>query len=1177
MPPHSRPRTLGAALIALALCLTLATAGEAAYDAWGLDTGKIDPESGYPLLIYGEPNTASFQTTAPDGTYWVHLRYPDTQYGGSPIYTTQTNWVCKNGVCRPSGGLGLPTSIQLPTTDVCLDFFDGPANWDLHCERVAVAIPEIKTITPSTLVSNVASQLQLEGVFAKRWVNVQLRYTAGGQEMTTDVSANCTVDPVPATSPSRSCTVNLTVVPYAENQEATFQVTDNWYVYRDPAPLTRSLSIVRGAAYDWSGKTFGPLYPTKFSRAVSQVPIILTDQSTQVPTTVTPFRGFFLFPSASDPKGWVGLDPAWSWQPTYSPDQYPPYYGLWSPVAVPAGATESWGCFLRKDATDYPLSLQDPVQILLEMQDPAKCQRFPVVDHVMPVIDSVTPTSVQTGSAEAILTIRGDFGGDHKWWTYINEASWDWWANPEDIPSLTETEMTVRIPGSRLGSTGTIPMELWSFYVDPAAFTLTITDTPVTAALTAGAAQQAGDDVVIPITWTQAVTGSLISCGTTPSQEGSSVPATCVYSAPGTYQVTGSHSGGSADPIQVVVTSRALHLTGLTATIVGQAVTEFTSYSSPVPVAVAASFTQDGGIGVVDRLDRAASTLTATPTSGDSIALSMVRSGLDYTAHVHLPAGVYTLALGGQTVHGQAVAGTSTLTISEATLALTGSPLAQDGPNVRASIQWPAVSGLSDLIVDCGTMPTQNFTGATGDCLYTEPGIYSVRGRFTDALGVASLWTEPLGVAVPALVPALTLRATHAAGHAPPHDLGGAIPVATTGMPSVYPVPVELTLALDRPAEAPVGILDRLNPLYSRGYVKAVGSPLDLTAPIGEDDLTVHLQPTADPRTFTLSTSLTRFLIDESDATRWRQRFLVQGETLTGIPVSAELRLEGPRGDGSQIAYTWQRIDPIYPYAPAVYRYVVRDLRSLLVAGEPMEQHWSVGGAPAATLAGDGAFTITFPSSGPHPVELLAGGPLSGLKLHVDAPTVPEPPPGQPIAFTVSAPRYNRPPATYRFQPNYPPLLPGERLVGGPSWAVDNEVRYTGSIFYFTFPEAKTYEVVISQPTSHRTLYGRTNITVSANQPPSGGVDCSASYIDKTANPWTYMVSCRAVNPKDVDGRITRMEWSLPDDGIGPIAGSTYFKRGFATPHVVRVRLVLTDDSEATTSFETAVDLTALR
>jgi hypothetical protein len=35
-----------------------------------------------------------------------------------------------------------------------------------------------------------------------------------------------------------------------------------------------------------------------------------------------------------------------------------------------------------------------------------------------------------------------------------------------------------------------------------------------------------------------------------------------------------------------------------------------------------------------------------------------------------------------------------------------------------------------------------------------------------------------------------------------------------------------------------------------------------------------------------------------------------------------------------------------------------------------------------------------------------------------------------------------------------------------------------------------------------------------------------------------------------LDGRITRMEWSLPDDGIGPIAGSTWFTRGFATSQV---------------------------
>ncbi len=43
--------------------------------------------------------------------------------------------------------------------------------------------------------------------------------------MTTDVSTNCTVDPVPATAPTRSCSINRAVVPYAEDQDATFQGT----------------------------------------------------------------------------------------------------------------------------------------------------------------------------------------------------------------------------------------------------------------------------------------------------------------------------------------------------------------------------------------------------------------------------------------------------------------------------------------------------------------------------------------------------------------------------------------------------------------------------------------------------------------------------------------------------------------------------------------------------------------------------------------------------------------------------------------------------------------------------------------------------------------------------------------------------------------------------------------
>jgi hypothetical protein len=298
-----------------------------------------------------------------------------------------------------------------------------------------------------------------------------------------------------------------------------------------------------------------------------------------------------------------------------------------------------------------------------------------------------------------------------------------------------------------------------------------------------------------------------------------------------------------------------------------------------------------------------------------------------------------------------------------------------------------------------------------------------------------------------------------------------------------------------------------------------------------------------------------------------------------GHPIDAELLLQGPKN--TVVEFDLQRIDPIYPYAPAVYRYRVTNLRG--VPGEPLTQRWSAGGS-LTTREGDGTAIFTFTAPGPHDVTFEADGPVSrmapvnGATDPLLAPTVPTPPPGNPIAFVVSGPRYNRPPATYRFQPTYPPLLPGERLVGSPSWAVDNEVRSTGAVFYFPFDTAGTHEVVVSQPTSLRTLYGRMSVTVNPNQPPTGGIDCSGSYLDKTAPSRPYVISCRAVSPKDADGRISQMTWSLPDDGVPPTAGSTYFKRSLVTPpHVVPVRLVLTDDGGASAIAATTVDLATLR
>jgi hypothetical protein len=135
---------------------------------------------------------------------------------------------------------------------------------------------------------------------------------------------------------------------------------------------------------------------------------------------------------------------------------------------------------------------------------------------------------------------------------------------------------------------------------------------------------------------------------------------------------------------------------------------------------------------------------------------------------------------------------------------------------------------------------------------------------------------------------------------------------------------------------------------------------------------------------------------------------------------------------------------------------------------------------------------------------------------------------------------------------------------------------FTGAPFYFTFSAPGTFEAVVSQLITSRMLYGRTTVTVNANQPPSGSIDCSTSSIVKTTTPWSYVLSCKAVNPVDSDGRIVSMVWALPDLGYSK-AASTYWSHSFSSAQAVRVQLILTDDSGGVTTIEKTVDLRVLR
>jgi len=718
-----------------------------------------------------------------------------------------------------------------------------------------------------------------------------------------------------------------------------------------------------------------------------------------------------------------------------------------------------------------------------------------------------------------------------------------------------------------------------------------------TLALHVGQQVPQGNTMAVPVDWPAVpdISNQVVDCGTIPTQSFPGPSGQCIYNASGPYTITGRFTDGLGTsgirtaPAPVTITGLDLEPEGIVSTIAGHAVTTFTSYSFPVPVSLAARVNPGSAIAAGDSLAPGTATFTLTADDGTTIQ-APATTETAYTAATSLSVaqpGAYTITLVAQTLASQTATLTAPLTLTQGSVQLNADALNQRGTAVALPVSWPEAAGVTPQSVDCGTGATQTFAGSTGECVYQRPGTYTVLGRFTDPLGVPNVHTVPTVIAVPTVAPGPpALRAAPADGVQPTHDLSQPIPAATYGTPTVYPVPVGFRLTFDPPAGSQAGIPDTLDVSRSVLYVKPVATDADLTAPIVSGDQVLTLQDNGDG-TYQGTGTLGTFARNSAQPTTWQNRIILRGQTLTGIPVTAELRLQGPRGDANQITYAQQRIDPIYPYPPTVYRYVTTNLRSP-ITGEPMTQTWSSSDGQSRVVAGDGYVDITFTASGNKSVTMNAAGPLTGPKTTVDASIVIPPAPAAAIAFTTTVPTYNRPPATYRFAPNYPPLQSGEKLIGNPTWSVTRHSdpltllgSFSGTPSYYTFTAADSYDVVISQATSLRTLYGRTAVTVNPDQPPTATLDCSGSYISKTTNPWTYVLSCKAVNAVDPDGTIKTYIWSLPDLGIS-VAGTSTWHYTFSAPQAVNVTLTLQDNSYATcapcgqTVLRTSFDLRTL-
>ena len=498
--------------------------------------------------------------------------------------------------------------------------------------------------------------------------------------------------------------------------------------------------------------------------------------------------------------------------------------------------------------------------------------------------------------------------------------------------------------------------------------------------------------------------------------------------------------------------------------------------------------------------------------------------------------------------------------------AVTAGSLTQGDGVVTVDVTW-AGSPVNPSI-DCGTVPSQSVDGASGTCTYRTAGMYTIQGSYVT--GGSRVDAAPITITVPSIAPAAAaLRITSLDGQANPvHDTSGATPVVTMGTPTVFPIPMSLQAALVLP-DGSTGVLEPLSTAaISSQPVSSTGGAL--AAP---SSIPVSSQPT--PISTLSNVGVGNIVEDFSDPTTWRVKFTITGTTSQGTQVAGDLILQGPRGNGSTVTATSQKSAPIYPYPPAVYKWTLTGAQTP-TTNEPLQNTWTVrnqnNNVLPASISGN-TLTILFTNPGTNSITLNIDGLFAGTKtVLADTVTVPTPPTPGAISFTVTTPAQNRPPAAYTFKPVYPTLGPGERITSSsPTWTVDSAPVVAGSSLTTTFNSAGDHTITVTATTSlPRQITGSKTVTVNANLPPTGTIDCSASY-KNPGTPVTYTLSCKAVNAKDPDGTLKSMVWGVSELSYSK-AGSTYFSYGVSTSQIFTVTLALTDNSGATTVLTTTVD-----
>ena len=346
---------------------------------------------------------------------------------------------------------------------------------------------------------------------------------------------------------------------------------------------------------------------------------------------------------------------------------------------------------------------------------------------------------------------------------------------------------------------------------------------PLTLTLDPPVQQVLNTRVAVGVHWPGApVTNQTVTCGPGgPTFTGTD--GVCVYTKPGTYTVTGTFTDTrnvpsvATAPATTTISALVPTATSLAPTVNGQPATTVQLYSFPAAADVPVVLTVAIGVGILDELDLAASTVQRARNGGTPTPLpTLARTdGLHYDASDALTqSGTYTFRLQGVTLTGKTVATDSTpLVLALTPLMLIAGDQIPQGPAVAVPISWPDHPVVTDMVTDCGTSVPQHFSGASGTCVYTKAGAFTVTGKFTDPTGTPNASTAPLAVSIQTL----------ALAQATLVPMVGGQPLAAA---PIYGLPVSVTVPLTLTAAPGVGITDTLNLSTSKITVMKDGASL---------------------------------------------------------------------------------------------------------------------------------------------------------------------------------------------------------------------------------------------------------------------------------------------------------------------------------------------------------------